>query len=179
MANDTLNPGLRQIAEQYLNRPLEPQEALQLLTLQHSLQPAPPIDAVQQARQQVQQNISQGREHATSNVRGILEVIQQSSSQALQVQEKEEQAILKLLEGSKTLAELRSSSLQSGHSELHPGSQLALARIADHLSNLIRQEVEQSFQQTFCLLNEQLQTLAQRMNELEAKPASIDAPPER
>jgi hypothetical protein len=55
---------------------------------------------------------------------------------------------------------------------LQPASQLALTQIADHLSNLARQEVERCFQQTFGPLTEQLQALAQQMqSQLDAAPA--------
>lgn len=168
MANDTLNPELRQIVEQYLNRPLEPQEALLLLNFQQGLQPqsAPPIDA----RQQAQQAISQGRARAVSSVRDTLEAIQASTNQALQVQEKQEQAILKLFEDSRPLAELRPSSQQAGN-------QLALTQIAEHLANLARQEVKNCFQETFGPLTEQLQALVQRRNEVGTQVASATAPP--
>lgn len=174
MPEADLNPGLRQIAEQYLGRPLAGDETQTLFGLQQQLQrqPAPTSGAVQQARQQAMQLISQGQHQASSGMRHILESIHQSSSVALQVQEQEEQAILKLLEGTQTLAELRPSALQPGRGELQPASQLALTQIADHLSNLARQEVERCFQQTFGPLTEQLQALAQQMqSQLDAAPA--------
>lgn len=177
MVDAMLNPALRQLAEQYLGRPLQAPEAQQLMGFQHSLQqqPAAPSGAIQQARQQAQQTIAQGQNRAGASVRDILASIQASSSQALQVQEAEEQAILKLLEGTQSLAELRPSSLQPGMSSLQAGSQLALSQIAEHLSNLARQEVEKCFQQYFGPLSEQLQTVVQR---LQAQDAAAPVPPD-
>ncbi|MGC0151391.1 hypothetical protein ACPRNU_02885 [Chromobacterium vaccinii] len=170
MTEASLSPDLRQIAEQYLGRPLEALEQDQLLQLQQAIrnQAAPSANAVQQARQQAQRAIAQGQNRAASSVRDLLEAIQSNSSKALQVQDAEEQAILKLLEGSQNLAELRPSTLQSGMGGLQPGSQLALTQIAEHLSNLARQEVEKCFQQSFGPLTQQLQALAERLNAQQA-----------
>lgn len=176
MADETLNPGLRQIAEQYLNRPLQPDEEAQLVKFQQGFQrqPGPASGAPQQAQQQAQQAVAQARTRAGTGMRGILESIQASSAKALQVQEKEEQAILKLLESCSSLAELRPSSLQPGMSALQPGTRLALTQIAEHLSNLARQEVENCFNQTIAPLVSQLQTLIQRLAEEDAQRASAN-----
>jgi hypothetical protein len=177
MVDRTLDGRLRLIAEQYLQRPLEPQETQQLLQLQQSFlrQPAAPDNPIQQARQQVQQQTQQAFSQAQANtgsiMRGILESIQTNSDEALQVQEQEEQAILKLLEGCKTLSDLRPSSLQPGMSGLQPGSQLALTQIAEHLSNLARKEVEKCFDQYVGPLVSQLRVLLQRLNEQEVEAA--------
>lgn len=172
MTNPPLAPALQNLAEQYLGRPLQPQEAQTLATFQQSLQnpPAPPLAAVQQAQQQTQRAIAQGKSQATASVRDILSSIQASSSQALQVQEAEEQAILKLLEGTQSLAELRPSALQPGMSNLQAGSQLAISQIAEHLSNLARQEVEQCFQQYFGPLSAQLQEVVMKLQAMDALP---------
>ncbi|MBX9297604.1 hypothetical protein [Chromobacterium piscinae] len=177
MADGTLNPQLRQVAEQYLERPLEAEEEQQLLSLQQNIQSQPPapLGATQQAKQQAQQAISQSQAKAGASVKDILQTIQTSSSKALQVQEAEEQAILKLLEGSKTLSELRPAAMQPMGNGLKPGSQLAMAQIADHLSNLARKEVENCFNQYFGPLNQQLQALVAR---LEAKEAAEAAAPD-
>jgi hypothetical protein len=177
MADGTLDSRLCRIAEQYLQRPLEPQEAQQLLQLQQSFQrqPAAPANPIEQARQQVQQTISQGQANSGSIMRGILESIQTNTGTALQVQEQEEQAILKLLEGCKTLADLHPSNLQSGISGLQAGSRLALTQIAEHLSNLVKQEVQICFEQYVGPLASQLQALLQRLNEQEAAKAAGNA----
>jgi hypothetical protein len=181
MADDALNPALRQIAEQYLNRPLDAQEEAQLLKLQQGFQQgrttpaAGALNAVEQARQQAQLAIGQGQTQAASGVRGILESIQASSAQALQVQQKEEQAILKLLESCKSLSDLRPASLNPGLSGLQAGNQLALTQIAEHLANLARQEVENCFNQQFGPVVAQLQDLIQRMNEQGASNAAQGA----
>lgn len=172
MTNPPLTPALQNLAEQYLGRPLQPQEAQTLATFQQSLQnpPAPPLAAVQQAQQQTQRAIAQGKSQATASVRDILSSIQASSSQALHVQEAEEQAILKLLEGTQSLAELRPSALQPGMGNLQAGSQLAISQIAEHLSNLARQEVEQCFQQYFGPLSAQLQEVVMKLQAMDALP---------
>lgn len=172
MSDAQLNPGLKQLAEQYLARSLTPDEEQQLISLQQHIQSQPtagPTAAAQQARQQAQQTISQGQSRASSNMRTILESIQNSTSQALQVQQTEEQAILKLLEGTQSLSELRPSHLQTSRAGLQPGSQLALTQIAEHLSNLAKQEVQNCFNQYFGPLTQQLQQL---VGQLQAEQAS-------
>ncbi|WP_321782277.1 hypothetical protein [Paraburkholderia sp. J94] len=179
MADATLNPALRQIAEQYLNRSLEAQEEATLLRLQQGFQgrsattPATQsLDAVEQARRQVQSAIGQGQAQATSGMRNILETIQASSAQALDVQEKEEQAILALLESCKTLSDLRPATLNPDLAQLQPGNQLALTQIAAHLAGLAKQEVENCFNQQFGPLVTQLQDLIQRINAQETAKAA-------
>ncbi|WP_434632571.1 hypothetical protein [Chromobacterium sp. CV08] len=178
MTEASLNPGLRQVAEHYLGRALETSEESQLLQLQQAMQnqAAPPANVVQMARQQAQRAIAQGQNRAASSVRDLLEAIQTSSSKALQVQDAEEQAILKLLEGSQDLAELRPSTLTPGMGALQPGSQLALTQIAARLSDLARQEVEKCFQQSFGPLTRQLQELAERLNGQQQAAATDTAP---
>ncbi|POZ63821.1 hypothetical protein [Chromobacterium alticapitis] len=174
MADAPLNPALRQVAEQYLGRSLQPQETQTLALFQQKAQsPSSPTAPIQQARQQTQHAISHGHHHANANMRDLLSSIQASSSQALQVQEAEEQAILKLLEGTQSLAELRPSSLQPAMGNLQPGSQLALSQIAEHLSNLARQEVEQCFQQYFGPLSAQLQEVVMKLQAMDAAQPAI------
>ncbi|WP_199153365.1 hypothetical protein [Chromobacterium sp. ASV23] len=185
MANAPLNPALRQVAEQYLGRSLQPEEAQTLMAFQQKTQNPSAQAPIQQARQQTQHAISNGHHHANANMRDLLSSIQASSSQALQVQEAEEQAILKLLEGTQSLAELRPSSLQPAMNALQPGSQLALSQIAEHLSNLARQEVEQCFQQYFGPLSAQLQEVVMKLQAMDtapqaapvSQPATAAAPP--
>jgi len=179
MADDALNPALRQIAEQYLNRPLEAEEEAQLLKLQQGFQGRSPAggarNVVDDARRQAQLAMTQGQAQATSGMRGILESIQASSTQALEVQEKEEQAIVQLLESCKTLSDLRPASLNPGLSGLQPGNQLALTQIAGHLANLAKQEVENCFNQQFGPLITQLKELIQRLNDEDAAKVAEDA----
>ncbi|WP_053006865.1 hypothetical protein [Chromobacterium subtsugae] len=176
MAEAPLNPALRQVAEQYLGRPLQLQEAQTLMAFQQNTQsPSPQLAPIQQARQQTQQAIAQSQSRAGAGVRDILASIQASSSQALQIQEAEEQAILKLLEGTQDLAELRPSALQPAMASLQPGSQLALGQIAEHLSNLARQEVEKCFNQYFGPLSAQLQEVVRKLQAQEAAQASTEA----
>ncbi|CAM2138310.1 MULTISPECIES: hypothetical protein [Paraburkholderia] len=179
MADAALNPALRQIAEQYLNRSLEAQEEATLLRLQQGFQgqAATPsatqsLDAVEQARRQVQAAIGQGQAQAASGMRTLLETIQTSSAQALEVQDREEQAILALLEHCKTLSDLRPAALNPELAQLQPGNQLALTQIAAHLAGLAKQEVEQCFNQQFGPLVTQLQDLIQRINAQEAAKAA-------
>ena len=56
----------------------------------------------------------------------------------MQAQEKEEQAILKVVEGARSLAELRPSALNGGNG-VGMGGQMALSQIADRLAGLARQ----------------------------------------
>ncbi|ERE07123.1 MULTISPECIES: hypothetical protein [Chromobacteriaceae] len=177
MADDTLHPDLRQISEQYLGRTLQAEEMEQLLALQQNIQSQPPapLGAAQQAKQQAQLAITQNQARAGSSVKEILQAIQTGSAKALQVQETEEQAILKLLESSKTLAELRPAALQQGGAGLRPSTQLVMAQIGEQLAKLARAEVKTCFDQYFGPLNQQLQMLVARM-EAKERAAALNAP---
>jgi hypothetical protein len=94
-------------------------------------------------------------------VRDSLSAIHSNVTQAMQAQEKEEQAILKVVEGARSLAELRPSALNGG-TGVGMGGQMALSQIADRLAGLARQEVERCFNQTFMPLQNALSGVVDR-----------------
>ena len=175
MSEPSLASGLRDIAQEYLGRELQEQEQQQLLQFQISLQTQHPAGESSQLVRQAQQVIEQGGARTRSQIQNILESIQQSSQQALQVQKKEEQAIVKLLEGSQALADLRPGQLKSGMAGLQPGSQLALTQIAELLANLAKKEVETCFNQYFGPLTQQLRDVLERLQTPPSMPAAAPA----
>ena len=74
------------------------------------------------------------RANTQASVRDSLSAIHSNVTQAMQAQEKEEQAILKVVEGARSLAgELRPSALNGG-TGVGMGGQMALSQIADRLA---------------------------------------------
>ena len=92
----------------------------------------------------------------------------------MQAQEKEEQAILKVVEGARSLAELRPSALNGGNG-VGMGGQMALSQIADRLAGLARQEVERCFNQTFTPLQNALSGMVERLNQQSQTIAELQA----
>ncbi|WP_255989914.1 hypothetical protein [Chitinolyticbacter albus] len=170
-----LHPDLQQLAEAWLQRPLEGAEAQRLLAFQQGLTQQ---DAGAQLKQQAAQTVDASRARATASVRDTLQTIQASTGQALQQQAQEEAAILKLVDGARTLADLRPSTLQPGAQP--GGAQMVLSQIADRLAGLAKQEVEACFNQYFGPLSQELQAVIARLakqQDAATPPASTDPGP--
>lgn len=153
-----LDPNLQQLAETWLKRPLQPQEFAQLQAFQAAQQSAGVSPGEQAAAV-----LALSRANTQASVRDSLNAIHNTVSQAIQAQDKEEQAILKVVEGARSLAELRPSTL-NGANGVGMGGQMALSQIADRLAGLARQEVERCFNQTFTPLQNALSGMVERLN---------------
>ena len=162
-----LNPQLLQVAQDWVQRPLTEIEAQTLLNFQRGLQashaPGGPGTQAQQSRQLADQTIQASRNKAGNSVKTILQAIQAGSNHALQLQDQEEQAILKLVDGAHSLEQLRPSTLRSTPGGVSPASQMALTQIADRLATLAKQEVENCFHQYFGPLTKELSAVIERL----------------
>lgn len=171
---------LRRLATTWLQRPLTAAELAELEHFQQSTakdQPgqsaASSTDPAVHARLQAAQVVNEGRQRSESLIREVLQKLKASAAQALQAQEREEQAILKIVETAQSLNDLRPSMLVTPASGLPPAAQLALPQIADRLANLVKTEVEQCFERYFGPLQRQLASaLAQLDNAASAAPAA-------
>jgi len=172
----SLLPELQQFAEQLLQHPLNQEETQLLLQFQQQLNDKAPnndISVNQQARQQAEHIVAAGRAQAELSVKNILQSIQNSSNKALQLQQQEEQAIAKLVEGARSLTDLRPSALMTKGASA--SSQMALAQIADRLAMLAKQEVEKCFTQFFGPLSQELKMVIDRLNAAEKQgPAAAE-----
>lgn len=167
-----VSSSLRRLAEAWLKRSLTPAEARELDNFQQSwangespaTTPAttpPPAgttssDPADHARAQAAQALAEGRERSENVIRDILQKLQSTAAQALQAHEREEAAILKIVESARSLNDLRPSALSLPGSGVPPAAQLVLPQIADRLANLVKSEVERCFQQNFGPLQREL-----------------------
>ena len=154
----SLDPNLQQLAQSWLNRPLTPPELARLQAFQAEQTTLSPGGTLSASRAQVE-----------ASVRQALEAIQSNASQAMQVQDKEEQAILKVVEAARSLAELRPATLAPLGSGVGAGGQMALSQIADRLAGLARQEVERCFKESFGPLQNALSDVINRLNQQQVK----------
>ncbi|WP_027211929.1 hypothetical protein [Burkholderia sp. WSM2232] len=182
---------LRRLATTWLQRPLTAAELAELEQFQQSTAKEQPgqsavasavasaaasTDPAVHARLQAAQALNEGRQRSESLIREVLQKLKATAAQALQAQEREEQAILKIVETAQSLNDLRPSMLVTPASGLPPAAQLALPQIADRLANLVKTEVEQCFERYFGPLQRQLASaLAQLDNAANAAPAPASA----
>lgn len=178
---------LRQLAEAFLKRPLTAEEEHELETFQRSNARTPAADGstaasgdpAEHARAQAAQAVNEGRMRADSAIRDILHNIQGTTTQALRAYEHEEQAILKVVQAARTLADLRPSVL-GAERNTPAGGRMALSQIADRLANLVKTEVEQNFQQTFGRLQQQMESAIGELHAARQAPqqesAAVDTP---
>ncbi|GLQ93814.1 hypothetical protein [Dyella acidisoli] len=157
---------LRRVAEAWLKRPLTPAEEQELEQFQNDMSSnavatasaVPSGDPAAHARAQAAQAVKEGHQRADSAIRNVLQRIQGTATQALQAQEREEQAILRVVQAARTLADLRPSALAAAGQGMPGAGGMVMSQIADRLANLVKSEVEQNFQQTFGRLQQQLQS---------------------
>lgn len=116
-----------------------------------------PSDPAAYARQQAEQAVQEGQARVDTTIRQVLQKIQGTTTQALQAQDRESAAILKVVEQAKTLADLRPSALNTTAAGAPSDSKMVMSQIADRLANLVKAEVEQSFKQNFGRLQQQLE----------------------
>jgi len=159
-----VSAALRSVALAWLKRPLTAQEEQELDAFQKawgtssgnaSEQAAG--DPAAHARAQAEQAVKEGQARTDTAIRDILQRIQSTTTQALQANDRETQAILKVVEAAKTLADLRPSTLNASAPSAPSNSRMAMSQIADRLANLVKTEVEQSFKQNFGRLQQQLE----------------------
>lgn len=177
---------LRRVAEAWLKRPLTPAEEQELEQFQNgrssdataTASPVPSGDPAAHARAQAAQAVKEGYKRADSAIRNVLQRIQGTATQALQAQEREEQAILKVVQAARTLADLRPSALAAAGQGMPGAGGMVMSQIADRLANLVKSEVERNFQQTFGSLQLQLQKAITELDTVKqqlknASPASV------
>jgi hypothetical protein len=165
-----VSAALRSVAVAWLKRPLTAEEEQQLDAFQNAWAASgasgqTPGDPAAYAKAQAEQAVKQGQARTDTAIRDVLQKIQGSTTQALQAHDREAQAILKLVEAAKTLADLRPSALNNQGASAPPSnSRMAMAQIADRLANLVKTEVAQSFNQNFGRLQQQLEQAIGEIN---------------
>lgn len=167
---DELSRQLSAFAARYLGRSLTTDELQKLALLRELLAAAqapdaPVAAAAAQARAAAAGTIDANLQRAHAAMQGALKAAgpppvpltspqPQPPTAALTA---EDEAILKVVEGARTLAELRPSALRMAASGGAPAGQMVIAQIADRLANLVTSEVERCFEQRFGPLARQLE----------------------
>ncbi|GGA02150.1 hypothetical protein [Dyella caseinilytica] len=166
-----VSAALRSVAVAWLKRPLTPQEEQELDAFQAGSGAASggasdqaSGDPAAYARAQAEQAVKEGQARTDTAIRDVLQKIQSTTTQALQANDRETQAILKVVEAAKTLADLRPSALNTSGASAPTNSRIAMSQIADRLANLVKTEVEQSFKQNFGRLQQQLEQAIGEIN---------------
>jgi hypothetical protein len=176
MSNPETDPStsLRNLAQTWLKRGLTAAELSELEQFQRAWAnqernphgaagAAASSDPAAHARRQAEQALNEGRQRSESLIRDVLQKLQTTTSQALQAHEREEQAILKIVQTAHSLNDLRPSALMPPASGLPPAAQLAIPQIADRLANLVKTEVEHCFERYFGPLQRQLADALERI----------------
>jgi hypothetical protein len=185
MSNPETDPStsLRNLAQTWLKRGLTAAELSELEHFQRAWAnqdrnspgaagAAASGDPAAHARLQAEQALNEGRQRSESLIRDVLQKLQTTTSQALQAHEREEQAILKIVQTAHSLNDLRPSALMPPASGLPPAAQLAIPQIADRLANLVKTEVEQCFERYFGPLQRQLADALERIASSNATPST-------
>jgi hypothetical protein len=188
MSNPEADPSasLRNLAQTWLKRNLTAAELSELEQFRQSWENqdrthhgaaggTASSDPATHARLQAAQALNEGRQRSESLIRDVLQKLQTTASQALQAHEREEQAILKIVETAHSLNDLRPSALMPPAAGLPPAAQLALPQIADRLANLVKTEVEKCFERYFGPLQRQLANALARIDNVAAPAAETDA----
>ncbi|GAB2880873.1 hypothetical protein GCM10027093_15110 [Paraburkholderia jirisanensis] len=194
MSDEALDPLVQQLAEKRLGRALSPQEQQVLLEgLRHNAagQPAsaagklqaqrparpaasPPLKTRQEAREQMKHFLQLNQQKAYEKMRGILQSIEAQNEATLQVLESEQRKVAGMLDEREMPEDSPASSDQPAAADPQDSNREALMLIGNHLTELIRQEVEKCFQQHLDPLAEQVRQIHASMQALCLLP---DAPP--
>ncbi|WDD94113.1 hypothetical protein Bsp3421_004221 [Burkholderia sp. FERM BP-3421] len=179
MPDESLTPQFRQLAEQRLGQPLTP-ELERWLLQQIRQQPASP-DATpgapraanaaapgannrQAVRQQMRHFLQLNQQRAYENMRGILQTIDTQNATTQRLLENEQQKVAGMVDAGEPAA----APPPADGAATQDATRQALEAIAEHLADLIRQEVERSF-----VIH--LAPLAQQVNEIHAWLAALGA----
>lgn len=145
---DDVATQLHQLAERWLKRPLTADEERDLAAFRSALPAGPDHGGgvFDQVKAQAAQAVDEGRQRAQAAIQSVLRGSQQVAQQVALEREQEDQAILKVVEAAKSLADLRPSALHQARDGETPGGRMVIAQIADRLANLVKAEVDACFE---------------------------------
>ncbi len=148
-SEDDLAAQLHQLAEGWLKRPLTADEERELAVFRSAFAAGRDhgVDSFSdQVRAQATRAVNEGRQRAQAAIQSVLQGSQQVAQQVAREREHEDQAILRVVEAAKSLADLRPSALHQARDGETPGGRIVIAQIADRLANLVKAEVDACFE---------------------------------
>jgi len=173
--------------EKLLKRSLSPEEQERLSGLQSDWQSGKnevenitiSPETAKEAQAVATQTIAKDRQRANSTINDILgRAHSPNSAKILTSEDREKRAILRILETTPSLNDLRPSSLKMTATGISPNGRLLLTQIAECLATLVKKEVEKFFHEYFAGLQKKLQqalnevkTIAQNQAQQASQPA--------
>lgn len=173
-ADDSLSQQLNELVERRLGRALSAAERRELSRVSQSLEPAHGFS--EQVRAQAEQAVEAGRQKAQAAIRTVLQGTRTVAEQMADEREREDRAVLKMVESASSLAQLRPSVLQGPGKDVTAAGTIVVAQIADRLANLVKAEVQTCFEQQFGPLLRRLEAAAAAVSGA-PEPSAPQAPP--
>ncbi|WP_157481071.1 MULTISPECIES: hypothetical protein [unclassified Lysobacter] len=170
VSRNELTEQVHQFARQWLGHDLDENERRELAEFLATLSADEAVlgGYTDQARRHAADIVDQGRQRVEAAMKSVLGAAKAPPGDAAAPAKgaapaapltREEQAILRLLESSRTLGDLRPSHLKGAGEGETAAAQLAIAQIADRLAILIKAEVEACFERQYGPLTRQIEAV--------------------
>jgi hypothetical protein len=169
VSRNELTEQVHQFARQWLGHDLDENERRELAEFLATLSADEAVlgGYTDQARRHAADIVDQGRQRVEAAMKTVLGAAKTPPGDAAPAKgaapaaplTREEQAILRLLESSRTLGDLRPSHLKGASEGETAAAQLAIAQIADRLAILIKAEVEACFERQYGPLTRQIEAV--------------------
>lgn len=170
VSRNELTEQVHQFARQWLGHDLDEDERRQLAEFLTTLSANEAVlgGYTDQARRHAADIVDQGRQRVEAAMKTVLGTVDAPPGGGAAPAKdaaptapltREEQAILRLLESSRTLGDLRPSHLKGAGAGETAAAQLAIAQIADRLAILIKAEVEACFERQYGPLTRQIEAV--------------------
>ncbi|KRD75831.1 MULTISPECIES: hypothetical protein [unclassified Lysobacter] len=170
VSRNELTEQVHEFARQWLGHDLDEDERKQLAEFLTTLSANEAVlgGYTDQARRHAADIVDQGRQRVEAAMKTVLGAANAPPADAAAPAKgaakaapltREEQAILRLLESSRTLGDLRPSQLKGAGEGETAAAQLAIAQIADRLAILIKAEVEACFERQYGPLTRQIEAV--------------------
>lgn len=170
VSRNELTEQVHQFARQWLGHDLDENERRQLAEFLTTLSANEAVlgGYTDQARRHAADIVDQGRQRVEAAMKTVLGTASAPPGEGAAPAKdaapaapltREEQAILRLLESSRTLGDLRPSHLKGTGVGETAAAQLAIAQIADRLAILIKAEVEACFERQYGPLTRQIEAV--------------------
>ncbi|SFL18457.1 hypothetical protein [Lysobacter sp. cf310] len=170
VSRNELTEQVHEFARQWLGHDLDENERKQLAEFLTTLSADEAVlgGYTDQARRHAADIVDQGRQRVEAAMKSVLGAASAPPGEAAAPAKgaastppltREEQAILRLLESSRTLDDLRPSQLKGAGVGETAAAQLAIAQIADRLAILIKAEVEACFERQYGPLTRQIEAV--------------------
>lgn len=172
--DDSPSHQLHALAEHWLKRPLTAAEEQELARFRQSFEPGAG-DASGSPAAQATQTVREARRQAQAAIQNVLDGARELAQRVAREREQEDRAMLAMVEGAGSLADLRPSALPSGDGQGQAAGRIVIAQIADRLANMVRTEVQVCFERQLAPLANRVEALLNEMHAPATPPATSDA----